>query len=141
MARRPGRPRKNRKEIEEGAPGAGTNTFDPRLVEETVTKIENLGKELDTEKSEYMLRCKDVRSDIRIVYDEAKEAGITRAVLKAKIKERALRKKVANCRASLESEQIDMFDQISSALKDIFDDAPRAEFTPPSTAQQPFAPA
>jgi uncharacterized protein (UPF0335 family) len=144
MARRPKRNsgRRNKRDTadETEAPPATPNTFAPEEVEKAVNRIENLGGELDTEKSEYMLRCKDIRSDMKDVYDEAKEQGITKSVLKAKIKERALRKKVANCRNNLEAEQIDMFDQVSSALKDIYDDVPRTDFTPPPTQDRPFAP-
>jgi uncharacterized protein (UPF0335 family) len=146
MARRPGRPRssarRNKRDTAdqtEASPPATPNTFAPEKVEEVVRKIENLAGEMDTEKSEYMLRCKDIRSDIKNEYDEAREAGITKSVLKAKIKERMLRKKVANCRSTLEPEQIDMFDQVSSALKDIYDDVPRTDFTPPPTQDRPFA--
>lgn len=144
MARRPKRNsarRNNKRDTadETEASPATPNTFAPEKVEEVVRKIENLAGEMDTEKSEYMLRCKDIRSDIKNEYDEAREAGIAKSVLKAKIKERMLRKKVANCRSTLEPEQIDMFDQVSSALKDIYDDVPRTDFTPPPTQDRPFA--
>jgi hypothetical protein len=145
MARRPKRNygrRNNKRDTADDteASPATPNTFEPQKVEEVVKRIENLAGELDSQKSEYMLGCRDIRSDIKNVYDEALEAGIAKSVLKAKIKERMLRKKVANCRSTLEAEQIDMFDQVSSALKDIYDDVPRTDFTPPPTQDRPFAP-
>lgn len=144
MARRARRNSGRKQRGEEETPGSpgearGANHFNPEEVEKVVNRIEVLKKELETEKSEYMLRCKDIRSDVKDIYDEAKDKGIGKPALKAKIKERELRKKVTNCRSDLEAEQIDMFDQISQSLGDRYEETPQQAFVPPPTAERPFS--
>jgi len=97
----------------------------PRTANSPATKfierIENLNKQLDEIKSEHMLKCKDVRADIKQVLDEAKAEGYTKAVIKAVVKARALERKAGEAREDLDIADRDTFDVIRHALGDYAD--------------------
>lgn len=98
---------------------AGINQDD---AEGFVTRLENLDKDLGKLKSEHMLKCKDVRSDIKEVYKEAEDAGLPKKALKAVVNARALERKAKAEREDLAD--IDMqskYDAIRHQLGDYAD--------------------
>lgn len=59
---------------------------------------------------------------MKAIAKEAAEAGIEKKAFKAKIRERALRRKADHCRSVLSERQQEVFDEISIKLKDLADD-------------------
>lgn len=106
---------------EQAEPRPGGNGFDPAVVSGFVQRIESLGDDLLTERSEYMTRCKSIRGDIKLVLDEAKDAGIPRKELKLAVKTRELQRKVDAIREDLEGDEQDNYDMIRHALGDLAD--------------------
>lgn len=92
------------------------NGFDPAILGAFNFRIENLYGDLGTEKSESMLRCKAIHSDIDEVLKEAKNAGIPKSEFKAVIKKRTLLAKAEAIREDLEGDRQNNFDQIEIAL-------------------------
>lgn len=76
------------------APSFGDNTLEGRAAP-FVTRIENLLRDLASERGTYMAACVPIHEDIREVYGEAKEQGIAVKALKGLIKWRSLEKKQA----------------------------------------------
>lgn len=99
----------------------GRNGHDPEKIASFISRIENLNKDIATKKSEHMAACKEIRSDIKIVLDEAKDDGISKTALKALVKQRELERKVEACRDNLESEEQHEFDKIEQALGQLAD--------------------
>lgn len=98
---------------------AGHNGFDPEKVKSFVGRIENLNKDIETQKAEHMSKCKGIREDIKSVIAEAKDEGIPASAIKAVIKVRALEKKAAKARDDLDNEVQGDFDNIRLALGDL----------------------
>jgi uncharacterized protein (UPF0335 family) len=137
---------------------AKTNGYDPAKVQEFVGRIENLHNDIASEKGSFMQICKDIHSDINLVFDEAKEAGIPKKALKKVITARALEAKAAAVREALEGEDQDSFDLLRHALGDLADTPlgaaalkpangrgrrkadkpPEAPMKPVETSEQPF---
>jgi len=103
----------------EDAPKPGHNGFDPKAVSSFVARIEGLHGDLLHERSQYMLRCKGVREDISLVYDDAKDAGVPKRALKSVVKARELEAKAAKVRDELEAEDMESHDLIRQALGDL----------------------
>lgn len=83
---------------------------------EFVKRIESLDADRETEKAESRNRCKVFADDIKAVYDEAREVGITTKSLKAKVKINKLEKQVEKIRTGLEDDQYTMLEIIEEAL-------------------------
>lgn len=66
-----------------------------------------------------MNSAKEVRGDMKEVFDEAKGDGITKPALAAKIKERLLGAKLEAVREELDAEEVEIFDALSLALGDL----------------------
>jgi uncharacterized protein (UPF0335 family) len=75
-------------------PQIGDNNLEGRAAP-FVTRIENLLRDLASERGSYMAKCVPIHEDIREVYGEAKENGIAVKALKGLIKWRSLEKKQA----------------------------------------------
>lgn len=58
-----------------------------------VERIENLNKDLDKLRANYMNECKQVREDIKLVVGEAADKGVAKKALKGIVKYRALERK------------------------------------------------
>lgn len=99
------------------------NGYDPEKTASFVERIENLDGERETAHMEYMSVCKRIAKDKAEVLNEAKDMGFEKKSLKAKIKERALRRKMESVREDLEGETQDNFDLLSKALGE-FGDSP-----------------
>ena|SRR5256885_13424061 len=85
-------------------------------VREAFNAILQHEKELASEQGSYMERCREIRSSIAAVYDDAKDKGINKKVLRAKVKEHNLLKKAEKCRAELEADEQSEFDLIRQKL-------------------------
>lgn len=105
----------------EPAARAGHNGFDATKLKGFVSRVENLEGALNKERSAYMLACKAIREDIKLVLDEAKDAGIPKKEFKAVIKTRNLQNKLEAIRDDLEGDQQETYDQIRHALGDLAD--------------------
>lgn len=88
-----------------------------------VERVEELNRNLASEKSSYMTECKTIREDITAVLTEAHDAGITRKTIKAAVKIRALQRKADEAREALDIAEIDHLDNIRLALGDLADTA------------------
>lgn len=84
-----------------------------------VKRVENLHRELASEKSSYMAACKSLREGIKEVLTEAAEAGITRKTIKTAVKVRELERKAEEAREDLDIAERDHLDNIRLALGDL----------------------
>jgi len=95
------------------------NGFKPKVVKSFVSRIEALFDDIESERSTFMSKCKDIRGDIKEVYAEAKAEGVPTSELKAAVKMRELARKQDDIRDALDTEQQDTLDQIRLALGDL----------------------
>lgn len=119
-----GRPKGSRNKPKEngGSVPSHGNGFDPEKVRSFVWRIESLKDDIASIMERAMQECKQVHSDIRLVYDEAKdEAGIPRNALKSVIKARGHERKADKVRGDLEDDVQEIHDQIRLALGDFAD--------------------
>jgi len=101
---------------------AKTNGFDPEKTKSYVGRVENLHKDLQTERGKYMATCKAIREDIKVVFAEAKDEGFPNKSLKAVVKARELERKANAQRDDLGDLDLqDKFDMIRHALGDLAD--------------------
>jgi len=106
---------------DDAPPRPGSNGFDPDQIKGLVGRIETLHGDLLTERSEYTTRCKGIREDMRLVFNDAEKHGVPRKALKAVINARALEKRAEAAREDLEPDVQDTFDNIRHALGDLAD--------------------
>lgn len=84
-----------------------------------VERMETCDRQLDELKSEHFLKCKDVQEDKGAILDEAKNAGFTKASIKAIVKARELERKAKEAREDLDIADRDTFDSIRHSLGDL----------------------
>ena len=92
------------------------NGFDKGVVESFVERMLDRHDALATLASEHMLKCKDVRGDMKEILDEAKDAGIKKKALKGVVAKILLERKAEAIREELEGDDQDDFDKIEQAL-------------------------
>ena len=102
---------------------ASTNEPSAEHVIEAVQAIEALDADLLREKMAYMKRCKDIRSVKAGEYDSAADRGISRKLLKKKIKERDLERKIVDNIEDLEDDERNEYQMLTEKLGD-FGDTP-----------------
>jgi hypothetical protein len=85
---------------------------------EAVEAIEKLHNDLLTEKMVYMKRCKDIRTIVAGEYDNASDRGISKKLLKKKVKERGLQRKIDGLIADLEDDERSEYQMLSEKLGD-----------------------
>lgn len=90
-------------------------------VQEAVAAIEQHYAELDTAKSNYMTACKTIRNNMANKYDDAANRGISKKLLKLKIKERDLKSKVVKVTKDLEYDERSEYDMLSEKLGEFAD--------------------
>jgi uncharacterized protein (UPF0335 family) len=95
------------------------NSFDKAAVEAFISRVENLDNDLASEKGSYAKRCLEIRQDKDAVYDEAKNAGISKKALKAKVRKRSLQRQIESVREGLEGEDQDAFDMLEQSLGEL----------------------
>lgn len=97
-------------------PRFGDNTIEGRAAP-FVTRIENLLRDLASERGSYMAKCVPIHEDIREVYGEAKENGVAVKALKGLIKWRALERKQASIGDDFaDIDEKTVYDQLVEAL-------------------------
>lgn len=78
-------------------------------------------EEIASEQGKYMQRCAKIRSDIATVYDQAKDKGIAKKVLRAKFKHFNFLKKADKAREDLELDEQNEFDMLTEKLAGLAD--------------------
>lgn len=81
-------------------------------------RIENLHADLESKKGSYMAECKTVREDIKLVYGEAKEAGVPAKALRGVVKYRALTRKMDAIADGLDIDEQSSYETLVEALGD-----------------------
>jgi uncharacterized protein (UPF0335 family) len=110
--------------------------------EQFVRRIEALISELETEKGEYMARCKERREDIKEIYTEADESGVPRRALRGIVKFRELDRKQKAIASGLDIDEQSAYRQLVEALGPLGQAAAeKAGFTaePPAKGERPDA--
>ena len=90
---------------------------------EAVETIEKLYGDLLVEKTTYMSKCKTIRKIMADEYDTASDRGISKKLLKAKIKERDLERKIDSLTEDLEDDERSEYQMLSEKLGE-FGDTP-----------------
>jgi hypothetical protein len=93
-----------------------TNGPNDEHIQEAFEQILRHYEELDSERGEYMRRCRSIRDSIASVYGIASDRGITKKLLKAKIKTHLLEKKIGDIEAEFEADERDEYERINQAL-------------------------
>jgi hypothetical protein len=104
-------------------PASAANEPSAEHVVEAVQAIEALDADLLREKMAYMKRCKDIRKVKADEYESASNRGISRKLLKKKIKERDLHRKIEGNVADLEEDERSEYQMLTEKLGD-FGDTP-----------------
>jgi len=95
---------------------ASANEPSAEHVVEAVEQIEKLFGDMLSEKMAYMKKCKDIRKIIADEYETAGNRGISKKLLKTKIKERDLERKIDGLTKDLEDDERSEYEMISEKL-------------------------
>lgn len=79
-------------------------------------RIETLMAEGETAKSHYMNECKDRRQDIKEIYTEAKDAGVSPKALKGIVKRREMEKKIKSIPDGFDIDEASAYETLVEAL-------------------------
>lgn len=90
-------------------------------VQEAVAAIEKLDDDLLKERMSYMKRCKDIRKIKADEFDSASNRGISKKLLKTKIKERELERKIGGLTEDLEDDERSEYQMLSEKLGEFAD--------------------
>jgi hypothetical protein len=90
-------------------------------VQAAVDGIEKLDGDLLSEKMAYMNRCKIIRKMVADKYDHASDQGISKKLLKAKIKERSLERKIDGLTEDFEEDERSEYQMLSEKLGEFAD--------------------
>ena len=90
-------------------------------VQEAVAAIEKLDGDLLSERMAYMKRCKDIRKIKADEYESASNRGISRKLLKTKIKERDLERKIDGLTEDLEDDERSEYEMLTEKLGEFAD--------------------
>src|SRR5947199_8659289 len=80
---------------------AQANEPSAEVIREAFEEILSHEERLEAARIEYMNECRAIRGEIKTVYDEAKEAGVKKKVLKAKVKQHSYLMKEDACRTDV----------------------------------------
>jgi hypothetical protein len=92
-------------------------------VQAAVDAIERLDADLLAEKMAYMSRCKGIRNQKAGEYDQAADQGISKKLLRTKIKERALERRIDDLTSEFEDDERNEYQMLSEKLGE-FGDTP-----------------
>lgn len=92
------------------------NSGDPKAF---LQRIENLIGDIETMRGEYMERVKEVREDIKLVYEEARDQGIEVKALKGLVKYRALERKQDEIADGLDLSEKAAYDNLIMTLGEL----------------------
>jgi uncharacterized protein (UPF0335 family) len=98
-----------------------TNGFDPAVLQDVVSRLDELDATLASERGKFMKRCRDISEDRKGVMTEAKARGIPLKPLKTELKARKLAHKIEELRSELEADDAEQADLIREALGDYAD--------------------
>lgn len=93
-----------------------TNGYDTGLAEEFLERVENIEKDMESERGAYMAKCKSFREDIKTVLSEAEGEGFSPKVLKIILQERKLIKKIKDAPNGLDIDATSQYDALTTAL-------------------------
>jgi uncharacterized protein (UPF0335 family) len=97
------------------------NGFDPKQAKLWQGEYEKHNERLLELRMAYMADCKDVREDMSDVLDRAKEAGISKRLIKDTSKIRELNARINKIESHGESEENETLQQFRHALGDLAD--------------------
>ena len=100
---------------------ASANEPSVEHVVEAVEQIEKLFGDMLSEKMAYMKKCKDIRKIIADEYETAGNRGISKKLLKTKIKERDLERKIDGLTSELEDDERSEYQMLSEKLGEFAD--------------------
>jgi len=86
-------------------PAHASNSFDPHVVNSLLRKLDNYDAELLSERGSYMSKCRNIRENMKAVFDEAKAGGIPTKELRTLIKIRSGERKNVELYNNLEADQ------------------------------------
>jgi uncharacterized protein (UPF0335 family) len=86
------------------------------IAEPFVERIENVHKDLETLKGEYMQRCQARREDIKQIYTDAADNGVNRRALKGVVKARALQRKIDGIDDDFEPDEAAAYLELAKSL-------------------------
>ena len=92
---------------------------DADKVQNVLDRVEKLNEDIETEKSAYMTACKVIRSDIKVVYRDAKNEGLPVKALKNIVKDRAAERAAERRRTDLDTDDLESYDQIKFMLGEL----------------------
>jgi uncharacterized protein (UPF0335 family) len=84
-----------------------------------IERVENVMKDLESLKGQYMLECKELRSDIKEIYVEAKDADLSVKALKKTVKYRELERKQSELGDGLEDRDAVDYEALILALGEL----------------------
>jgi len=100
---------------------AAANEPTAEHVQEAVAAIEKLHADLRSAKGVYMGICKEIHSNVANAYDSASDRGISKKLLKTKLKERDLKSKVRDLTKDLEEDERSEYQMLSEKLGEFAD--------------------
>jgi len=100
---------------------SGTNGFEPSVLQDIVSRLDELDATLASEKGKYMKRCREIAEERKGIMTEAKARGIPLKPLKTELKIRKLSHKIEEMRSELEPDDMDQAVLIREALGDYAD--------------------
>lgn len=86
------------------------------IAELFVTRIENVMKDLESEKGTYMATCKTLRGDIKEIVDAAKDKGVPKRALKGIVKYREMERKQNAIADGMDEDDAGAFETLVAAL-------------------------
>lgn len=106
----------------ESAEQEQTNTIDPARLKTELARIEDAIDAKESHRMGYVESCKPYNERISNAYEIAsKTSGVATKILKAKIKERALRRKLDAVPEEFEGDERETFEMVTQALGGLLD--------------------
>lgn len=100
--------------------------------EKFLKRIETLLAEGESAKGTYMSECKARREDLKVVYDEANDAGVPKKALKGIVKRRAMQKKMEAIDDGFDIDEASAYSTLCEALGELGKAAATAAGHPPA---------
>jgi uncharacterized protein (UPF0335 family) len=107
---------------------ADGNQIDAKKLKDFVGKIDQLDEAQLSERGKFMERCRRIKEQKDVVFDEAKNAGIPSKELKRVIKARALERQADALFNELEPDEQENFEAMRVALGDWDNETPLGRF-------------
>jgi hypothetical protein len=98
-------------------PATSLNSFDPEVVNNLLGKIDGYDADLDSMKGSYMASCRNVRENIKAVYDQAKAQGVPEKELRTLVKIRKNERRNMKLYQELEHDQQEVLKMIAATEK------------------------